>query len=106
MVWPSGFDLATYSVDVARSARLVLDDDGAPGDRPQLLGKIAHEHVGAAARRESANQADVLARVLLRPCLVGATQSRGQRQRAGGENLGLSQHLHVSPPLAARSMAR
>ena len=36
-----------------------------PDDRAQLLGEVAHDHVGAAAGRKRADEMDVLARILL-----------------------------------------
>ena len=50
--------------DIAAGAGPVLDDDGAAGERPHLLGEIAHQHVGAAAGRERADEMDVLGRIV------------------------------------------
>src|SRR5262249_28267258 len=74
-----------FGRNVAHRARLVLDNDVATDDGPQLLRVEAHENVSAAAGRVSADEAHVLARVSLR-------RSRGRqgdklKHRAGRDHI-------------------
>ena len=84
---------ATYSIAMLPpAADLVLDDDGVAGERAQLLGKIAHDHVGAAAGRKRADEVDILIGILLR--------LRGQRQCGSQAASPASPHRQrVSRPL-------
>ena len=67
-----------FGGDVAAGAGLVLDQHGAAGERAQFLGKITHHHVGAAARRERADEVDVLGRIGLGAGGGGAEQGGEQ----------------------------
>ena len=70
--------------DVAGGADLVLDDDRLAGDRADLLGEVAHQHVGAAAGREGAHEGDVAARIfVLRLERAGRRHDRGRGHRQG-----------------------
>ena len=71
-----------FERDVAARAGAVLDDDVLAGERPHLLGEVAHQHVGAGARRERADEVDVLRRILLR--LRAGRQRQHGRQAAAG----------------------
>ena len=101
-VWPSGLARAReLGRDVAGGAGLVLHDHGAAGERAQLFGKIAHQHVGAAAGREAADEADVLGSDS--PARARATRRRARRGRTPRRQPPMST-LSVSSPSSLTSV--
>jgi hypothetical protein len=86
--------------DVAGGPNLVLDDDGAVGQRPHLLGHVADEHVGAAAGGKAAHEANVLGGIVLRVS-TGRDDAdrRGERDgRADAMQQPFRRHVHRLPP--------
>src|SRR5688572_18155289 len=74
---------------------LVFDNDGAVGDRTQLLGKKTDQHVGATARGKRADEANVLIRILLSKRAAYRPERADQCQSPDGTQQFLPGDLHL-----------